>query len=48
LSNSWRSSAAITGEVKQLTIIDSHFFLAMSNLDLKIFESSLEVEIRTF
>jgi len=47
LSNSWRSSAAIIGAM-HLTITDSHFVLAMANLGSKIFETTLEVAIRTF
>jgi len=47
LSNSWLSSAAIIGTM-QLTITDSHFVLAIANLGSKIFETSLEVAVRTF
>jgi len=43
LSNSWRSSVANI-RAMELTIIDSHFFLAMGNLRSKNFEISLELQ----
>jgi len=46
LSNFWRCSAEIIGAM-ELTITDSYFALAMANLGTKIFETSLEVAIRT-